>query len=208
MRTLRPGRLVIASHNPGKVVEIDALVSPFGVEAISAGALGLPVPEETETTFEGNARLKALAASAASGLPALADDSGLEVAALGGAPGVYSADWAEASPGGPRDFAAAIARVERAIAASGSPDRAARFVCCLALAWPDGECATFLGAVEGEISFPPRGENGFGYDPIFTPYGFRQTFGEMTPAAKHALSHRADAFARLVAGAFSLPDAR
>lgn len=200
-RRLVPGRLVIASHNAGKVREIGALLQPFGVEAVSAGALGLPEPDETETTFAGNARIKSLAAARASGLPALADDSGLEVAAFDGAPGVYSANWAEA-PGRPRDFSMAMARVERELTARRVSDLSARFVCCLSLAWPDGHTEEFLGTVEGGLSFPPRGERGFGYDPIFTPTGFSETFGEMEPEKKHALSHRADAFRKLVASCF------
>lgn len=200
-RKLTPGRLVIASHNDGKVREIDALLRPFGMEVVSAGALGLPEPEETETTFEGNARIKALAAAHASGSPALADDSGLEVAALGGAPGVYSANWAE-RPGLPRDFGLAMERVAQALEEQGSDDRSARFVCCLSLAWPDGHAEAFLGEVRGFISFPPRGSRGFGYDPIFTPLGGRETFGEMAPDAKHAISHRADAFRKLTTACF------
>ncbi|MBY0423989.1 MAG: RdgB/HAM1 family non-canonical purine NTP pyrophosphatase, partial [Parvularculaceae bacterium] len=193
--------LVIASHNAGKVREIDALLRPFGMEILSAGALGLPEPEETETTFIGNAKLKSLAAARASGLPALADDSGLEVAALGGAPGVYSANWAARDDGG-RDFGLAMERVAQALEESGSEDRSARFVCCLSLSWPDGLTEAFLGEVRGTISFPPRGARGFGYDPIFTPTGGKLTFGEMDPAAKHAISHRADAFRKLTAACF------
>lgn len=195
-RKLAPGRLVVASHNAGKVREINALLKGRGVEAIAAGALGLKEPEETESTFAGNALLKARAAARASGLPALADDSGLDVAALGGAPGVYSARWA----GEARDFRAAMARVEKELA--GAADRSARFVCALALAWPDGAEAVFEGEVRGTLVFPPRGEQGFGYDPIFLPTGERETFGEMAPARKHAMSHRADAFRKLVEACF------
>ncbi|MBI1364499.1 MAG: RdgB/HAM1 family non-canonical purine NTP pyrophosphatase [Alphaproteobacteria bacterium] len=195
-RKLAPGRLVVASHNAGKVREINELLKGRGVEAIAAGALGLKEPEETESTFAGNALLKARAAARASGLPALADDSGLEVAALGGAPGVYSARWA----GEARDFRAAMARVEQELA--GAADRSARFVCALALAWPDGAEAVFEGEVRGALVFPPRGEQGFGYDPIFLPTGERETFGEMAPARKHAMSHRADAFRKLVEACF------
>lgn len=196
-RKLSAGQLVIASHNAGKVIEINDLVAPFGVEAISAGALGLPVPEETENTFEGNAALKALAAARGSGLPALADDSGLEVRALGGRPGVHTADWAETPAG--RDFYLAMGRVERELQDISAKDRAARFVCCLALAWPDGHCETFLGAVDGALTWPPRGTMGFGFDPVFVPVGHEKTFAELDPATKHAISHRADAFRKLVA---------
>lgn len=203
-RRLSPGRLVIASHNEGKVREIESLLAPFGMTVISAGALGLPVPEETETSFAGNARIKSLAAAQGAGSPALADDSGLEVEALGGAPGVYSADWAEA-PGRPRDFGAAMARVARELARVQSDNNRARFVCCLSLAWPDGHTEEFLGEVRGVISFPPRGDRGFGYDPIFTPDGYAQTFGEMDPEQKHRLSHRADAFRKLVTACFDRP---
>ncbi len=190
------GRLVVASHNPGKVEEIAALLAPFGIDAISAGALGLPEPEETEPTFVGNARLKAEAAARASGLAALADDSGLEVAALGGAPGVLSARWAEPTTGAGRDFAAAMRRVWTELA--GAPDRSARFVCVLALARPGEETYIFEGEVRGHIVWPPRGEHGFGYDPIFMAEGYDITFGEMAPEEKHKISHRARAFARFV----------
>lgn len=200
-RRLEPGRLVIASHNDGKVREIDALLAPFGISPVSAGALGLPVPEETETTFTGNAAIKAHAAARAASLPALSDDSGLEVTALGGSPGVYSADWAE-QPGAPRDFALAMRKVEAALKESGSDDLSARFVCCLCLAWPDGHAESFIGTVRGTLTFPPRGRNGFGYDPIFLPAGGTLTFGEMDPAKKHAISHRADAFRQLIAASF------
>lgn len=201
-RRLAPSRLVIASHNAGKVREIATLLAPYGMEVVSAGALGLAEPEETEPTFAGNARIKSLAAMAASGLPALADDSGFEVAALGGAPGVYAANWAEAYPGAKRDFAMAMARVEREVAASGSADRRARFVACLSLAWTDGHTEEFFGYAEGEISFPPRGDRGFGYDPIFVPTGYQETFGEMDPDLKAEMSHRGEAFRKLVASAF------
>lgn len=200
-RRIEPGPLVIASHNAGKVREIGALLAPFGMEVVSAGALGLPEPAETETSFAGNARIKSLSAARASGRPALADDSGMEVEALGGAPGVYTADWAERPEGG-RDFAMAIARVEREVAAAGSKDLRARFVCCLSLAWPDGHTEEFEGVVEGMLTFPPRGLLGFGFDPVFTPLGYAETFGEMDPALKHAISHRAGAFRKLVAACF------
>ncbi|MEZ5896269.1 MAG: RdgB/HAM1 family non-canonical purine NTP pyrophosphatase [Parvularculaceae bacterium] len=196
-RKLTPGKLIIASHNSGKVREINDLLSPFGIEAVSAGALGLSTPEETETTFNGNAAIKAHAAAGASGLPALADDSGLEIAALDGRPGVHAADWAETGAG--RDFGIAMERVRREMAEAASDDRSARFVCCLCLAWPDGHQETFVGAVDGDISFPARGDLGFGYDPIFIPRGGDKTYGETDPAVKHATSHRADAFRKLVA---------
>jgi len=195
-RRIRAGeRLVIASHNPGKVAEIEELLMPFGVIAIGAGALGLPEPEETGATFEANAALKAHAAVAASGLPALADDSGLVVPALDGAPGIYSARWA----GPKKDFRIAMKRVEREL---GDKDRKAHFVAVLALAWPDGEEALFRGEVHGVLTWPPRGERGFGYDPIFIADDYDQTFGEIDPDLKHRISHRARAFAKLVAACF------
>ena len=197
----RPDRLVIASHNAGKVREIAELLAPYGVDVVSAGALGLPEPEETETSFAGNAELKARAAATASGLPALADDSGLCVAGLEGAPGIYSARWA----GPAKDFGVAMERIRREL--DGNPDRRAHFVCALAVAWPDGELLAVEGTVHGSLTFPPRGHRGFGYDPIFVPEGHRQTFGEMDPAAKHAISHRAQAFARLVTDLFEGADA-
>jgi XTP/dITP diphosphohydrolase len=189
------GRLVIATHNPGKVEEIAALLAPFGMETVSAGALGLPEPEETGHSFEANAALKAHAAAAASGLPALADDSGLVVPALGGAPGIYSARWA----GPANDFAAAMARVEREL---GDRGRGASFVAVLALAWPDGHAELFRGEVPGWLVWPPRGDRGFGYDPMFVPDGGTLTFGEIDPAEKHRISHRARAFAKLVEASF------
>lgn len=189
------GRLVVASHNAGKVREIAALLAPLGVEAVSAAALGLPEPEETETSFAGNASLKAEAAARASGLPALADDSGLEVFALDRTPGVYSARWA----GPHKDFRAAMARVWRELAEKDATDLSARFVCALALASPDGETAVFEGEARGQIVWPPRGEKGFGYDPIFAPDGLTRTFGEMTHAEKLPLTHRARAFEKLLA---------
>lgn len=195
-RKFAGGRLVVASHNQGKVREITDLVAPFDIEVVAAAALGLDEPEETGATFVDNAELKARAAATAAGLPALADDSGLAVAALGGAPGIHSARWAGPS----RDFAAAMQRVEQEIA--GQDDRRAHFVCALALCWPDGHCETFEGRVDGTLVWPPRGERGFGYDPVFLPAGGAETFGEMDPDAKHAISHRADAFRRLVAACF------
>ena len=191
-RRLEGGRLTVASHNPGKVAEIADLLGPFGIEAVSAGSLGLPEPEETGATFAANAVLKAVAASAA-GLPALADDSGLAVHALGGAPGIFSARWA----GSARDFGVAMGRVHAEL---GDRPRGAEFVCVLALAWPDGHVETFEGRIAGRLVWPPRGERGFGYDPIFVADGHELTFGEMRPEAKHAVSHRARAFARLADG--------
>lgn len=189
------GRLVVASHNSGKVREIGALLAPLGVEAVSAGALGLAEPEETETTFVGNAVLKARAAAEASGLPALADDSGLEVLALGGDPGVYSARWA----GETRDFSLAMRKVWDALNAAQAIDLSARFVCVLALANPDGEVNAFEGEARGSIVWPPRGDKGFGYDPIFMPEGHERTFGEMNHDEKLPLTHRAKAFEKLLA---------
>jgi XTP/dITP diphosphohydrolase len=190
-----PARLVIASHNSGKVREIAALLAPLQVSVVSAAELGLPEPEETEATFVGNAALKARAAAVASGLPCLADDSGLEVFALDGAPGVVSARWA----GPNKDFGLAMERVHRELEAVRGAERGARFVCVLALADPSGAVQTFEGEVRGEIVWPPRGSHGFGYDPIFVATGRTITFGEMDPAEKHRISHRADAFAKLLA---------
>ena len=191
-RLLRGDRLVVASHNVGKVVEIEALLAPYGVETVGAAALGLPEPEETGATFEENAALKARAAAEATGLLALADDSGVVVLALDGAPGIYSARWA----GPAKDFRAAMARVDREL---GDKDRRAYFVAVLALAGPDGEMGLFRGEAHGGLVFPPRGERGFGYDPIFVPDGYDVTFGEMDPDLKHRISHRARAFEKLVA---------
>jgi XTP/dITP diphosphohydrolase len=188
-------RLIIASHNPGKVEEIAALLAPFAIKTVSAGTLGIPEPEETGDSFEANAALKARAAATASGLPALADDSGLVVPALGGAPGIYSARWA--GPG--KDFRIAMERVHREL---GDRDRDAAFVAVLALAWPDTAAELFRGEVEGSLIWPPRGDRGFGYDPMFVPAGAALTFGEMNPAQKHLISHRARAFAKLVEGSF------
>ncbi len=202
-RKLLPGKLVIASHNEGKVREIRALLAPFGIQPVSAGELGLPEPEETGTTFAENALLKAHASAQGSGLPALADDSGLCVVALGGAPGVYTADWAEKQPfeGGPgRDWYMAMGKVEGKLAELGPDiDRSAYFVCTLALAWPDGHSEVFEGRVNGTLAWPPRGTLGFGYDPVFVPTGKVQSFAELDPTEKYAMSHRADAFAKLVA---------
>ena len=198
VRKLGPGRLIIASHNDGKVREINDLLSPLGNEALSAKKIGLADPEETGTTFAENAILKARAAAEASGLPALADDSGLAVTALAGAPGIFSARWA----GEPRDFGLAMKKVERAVFDTGTEDFSARFVCVLALAWPDGHTETFEGDVKGLLVFPPRGDKGFGYDPIFVPDGYHITFGEMAPEEKHSISHRADAFRKLMKAHF------
>ena len=200
MRRLDGERLVIASHNAGKVREIKALLAPFGVQVASAGEFGVPEPEETGTTFVANAELKAKAVAAATGLPALSDDSGLVVPALDGEPGIHSARW-----GGPqRDFAIAMEKVEAALAARavGPMERKAHFVCALSLCWPDGECVTFEGTVHGMLVWPPRGTRGFGYDPMFVPDGYATTFGEMNPDEKHAISHRANAFAKLIAACF------
>lgn len=204
-RKLTPGKLVLASHNAGKLREIRALVAPYGMEAISAADLGLPEPEETGTTFAENALIKARSA-AASGFAALSDDSGLEVAALGGRPGVYTADWAErqAFEGVPgRDWYMAMGKVEGLLAEQGpNVDRSARFVCTLALVWPDGEELVVEGEALGSLTWPPRGTLGFGYDPVFVPTGSTLTYAEIDPAEKHAVSHRADAFAKLVAAVF------
>ena len=186
-------RLVIASHNQGKVEEISALLAPFAIHAVFAGAIGIAEPEETGDSFETNAALKAKAAAGASGLPAIADDSGLVVLALGGAPGIYSARWA----GPDKDFRIAMQRVHRELA---DRDRSARFVAALALVWPDGDTEIFRGEVAGKLVWPPRGDRGFGYDPIFAPDGGAATFGEIEPAEKHKISHRARAFAKLVEG--------
>ena len=193
--TLAPGaKLVVATHNPGKARELaEILENRF--ELITAGDLGLAEPEETETTFVGNALLKARAAAEASGLPALADDSGLSVSALDGAPGVYSARWA--GPG--KDFGAAMEKVAERLEEAESDDRSAWFTCALALAWPDGPAVVVEGRIDGMLSFPARGDHGFGYDPIFLPQGHALTFGEMEPTAKDAMSHRARAFAKLKA---------
>ena len=201
IRKLAPGKLVIASHNSGKVRELTALLAPYGVEPVSAADLDLPEPVETGTTFFANAELKARSAADLSGLPALADDSGLCVDALNGDPGVYTADWAETPTG--RDWQHAMRKVEDALAAKG-PDasRDAHFVCVLALAWPDGHVEWFEGRAEGRLTWPPRGTVGFGYDPVFVPHGRVQTYAELDPAEKHAISHRADAFRQLVATVF------
>lgn len=198
MRSLRGQTLVIASHNAGKIREIRDLLAPFGITVTSVKALGLPEPAETETTFAGNARIKAQAAARASGHPALADDSGIIVDGLDGAPGVYTADWAETPSG--RDFRMAMEKTWHLLEERRAPEpRTARFFCALCLAWPDGRDQIFEGSVEGRIVWPMRGDRGFGYDPIFLPEGETETFGEMEPERKHAISHRARAFAKLVA---------
>ena len=201
MHKLLPGKLVIASHNEGKVREIRALLEPYGVEPVSAKSLDLPVPEETGTTFAANALLKAVSACDLSGLPTLADDSGLCVEALNGEPGVYTADWAETGRG--RDWMLAMRKVEDRLQALGpNASRSAHFVCTLALVWPDNSDALFEGRVDGSLVWPPRGTRGFGYDPVFVAEGQNETFGEIDPDAKHAISHRADAFAKLVRAVF------
>ncbi len=202
-RKIREGRLVVASHNQGKVREIMALLKPFGLEVVSAADLDLPEPEETGSTFVANAELKALAATTASNLPALADDSGLEVAALNGDPGIYSARWA----GPDKDFPAAMERIETLLqdtGPAGAPvDRTANFTCVLSLAWPDGHVESFEGKVFGQFVWPPRGIRGFGYDPVFVADGLEETFGEMDPDEKHAISHRAVAFKQLIEACFA-----
>jgi XTP/dITP diphosphohydrolase len=201
-RLTRGERVVLASHNQGKVREVGALLAPHGIEVVSAGELGLPEPEETETSFLGNARIKALAAARAAGMPAIADDSGFSVAALDGDPGVRTADWAM-QPDGTRDYAKAMAEVARRAGphadrtASCEGARHAWFTCALVLAWPDGHTEGFEGKVHGSWVHPPRGTSGFGYDPMFIPEGHAETFGEMDPALKHRISHRAAAFAQL-----------
>lgn len=197
-------RLVLGSHNKGKLLEIAALVGPLGIETVPASAFGLSEPAETQDSFAGNALLKARFAAAGSGVVALSDDSGLCVDALGGAPGVYTADWAETPAG--RDWMLAMQKVEDRLRALG-PDvsRRAEFACTLAIVWPDGREATFEGRVPGTLVWPPRGALGFGYDPVFVPEGHAQTFGEMDPSQKHAISHRAQAFAKLKAALGAAP---
>lgn len=201
MRSFTGDRLVLASHNSGKLREISALLEPLGIEVSSASQYGLVEPEETETTFAGNARIKAHFAARGANLPALSDDSGIEVEALGNAPGVYTADWAETPKG--RDFPMAMKKVWDLLDEQSAPEpRVARFVCTLCLAWPDGEDAIFRGEISGRLVWPMRGEQGFGFDPIFLPDGETETFGEMDPTKKHAISHRARAFSLLMAGPF------
>ena len=207
MGRLGQGKLVIATHNAGKLREISALLAPYGLECVSAGDLGLPEPAETGTTFVENALIKAQAAAQASHLPCLADDSGLSVAALGGRPGVYTADWAErqwfeGEPG--RDWYLAMGKVEGLLQGQGSEtNRACWFSCVLAIAWPDGESIVYEGRVDGTFTWPPRGNRGFGYDPVFMPDGSTETFGQIDPDEKHRISHRADAFAKLVKDQFA-----
>ena len=194
LKLARGSQLVVASHNPGKVREIKALLGPHGIEPLGAADLGLPEPEETGTTFIANAELKARAAADASGHPALADDSGLWVNALGGDPGILSARWA----GPKKDFRLAMARIEKELREKGATNLTAKFVCALSLAMPHGEMVSFEGEVHGALVFPPRGDHGFGYDPIFIAQGESETFGEMEPHKKHAMSHRARAFEKLL----------
>jgi len=202
MRKFCGERLVIASHNKGKLVEITELLRPFGTTIISAGELGLREPDETEDTFAGNARIKAHFSAQASGFPALSDDSGITVDALGGAPGVYTADWAETPTG--RDFPMAMKKVWDLLEDKKAPEpRTAAFNCTLCMAWPDGHDEIFEGRVSGRLVWPMRGNTGFGFDPIFLPAGEEMTFGEMDPKRKKAISHRADAFAKLVDGCFA-----
>ncbi|KCV82527.1 dITP/XTP pyrophosphatase [Actibacterium atlanticum] len=197
MRTFTDEKLLIATHNKGKLAEIEALLAPFGISVTSAGEMGLPEPEETEDTFIGNARIKAHAACKATGLPALADDSGIEIDGLGGAPGVYTADWAETGNG--RDFVMAMTRSWEELEAAKAPfPRTARFCCTFVLAWPDGHDEVFEGFAPGHIVWPMRGLEGHGYDPIFQPEGYDITFGEMDAGLKNNISHRADAFRKLV----------
>lgn len=198
-RRFESSSLVIATHNAGKVKEIAELLGDRVETITAAGALGLPEPDETGATFAENAKIKALAAALASGQPALADDSGLSVAALEGAPGIYSARWA----GENKDFEAAMRKVEAAL--GNAEDRSAAFICALCLAWPDGHTEVFEGMVEGRLEFPPRGTRGFGYDPIFVPRGYPVTFAEMSPPEKQGISHRARAFQLLIKGCFNAP---
>ncbi|MGO4914603.1 RdgB/HAM1 family non-canonical purine NTP pyrophosphatase [Pseudogemmobacter sp. W21_MBD1_M6] len=201
MRKLDGDTLLVATHNKGKLDEIADLLSPFGITVVSAADFDLPEPEETETTFVGNARIKAHFAAKATGLPALADDSGIEVDALNKAPGVYTADWAE-TPNG-RDFVMAMTKVNDLLNAKSAPEpRTARFCCTLVLAWPDGHDEVFAGKMEGKVVWPMNGTLGHGYDPMFQPDGYDVTFGEMDRWEKNKISHRADAFAKLVAGCF------
>ena len=200
-RRFQGDRLLVATHNTGKLEEIAALLQPFGVAVVGAAEMNLPEPAETGTTFVENARIKAHAAAKATGLPALSDDSGIEIDALGGAPGVYTADWAE-TPNG-RDFAMAMTKTVEKLTASGHPRPwTARFCCTLVLAWPDGHDEVFPGTIEGEITWPMRGTQGHGYDPIFQPNGHSISFGEMDRWQKNRISHRADAFEKFVTGCF------
>lgn len=201
MRRFDGDTLLVATHNKGKLEEIANLLAPFGVSVVGAAEKGLEEPEETEATFAGNARIKAHAAARATGLPALSDDSGIVIDALDGQPGVYTADWAETETG--RDFVMAMTKAHDKLLACGAPEPwTARFCCTLVLAWPDGHDEVFPGTVEGRIVWPMRGDNGHGYDPIFQPNGYDITFGEMDRWQKNRISHRADAFAKLVNGCF------
>lgn len=200
-RRFEGDRLLVATHNRGKLEEISDLLKPYGVDVVGAADMGLPEPEETGTRFVENARIKAHAAAKATGLPALSDDSGIEIDALDGAPGVYTADWAETETG--RDFVMAMERTHRELVATGRPQPwTARFCCTLVLAWPDGHDDVFPGVMEGQVVWPMRGEQGHGYDPIFQPAGYDVTFGEMDRWEKNKISHRADAFAKFVTGCF------
>lgn len=193
--------LLVATHNKGKLEEMAHLLEPFGVKVVGAADMNLPEPEETETTFVGNARIKAHAAAQATGLPALSDDSGIEIDALDGAPGVYTADWAETETG--RDFVMAMTKTHEKLEAVNAPHpRSARFCCTLVLAWPDGHDEVFAGVMPGHLVWPMRGDQGHGYDPIFQPEGYDITFGEMDRWEKNKISHRADAFRKFVAGCF------
>ncbi len=202
MRKFQGDTLLVATHNAGKLEEIAALLKPFGVQIVGAAEKGLSEPDETETTFVGNARIKAHAAARATGLPALSDDSGIEIDALGNAPGVFTADWAETETG--RDFVMAMTNTHKKLMATGAePPWKARFCCTLVLAWPDGHDEVYPGNVAGQIIWPMRGSQGHGYDPIFMPDGYDITFGEMDRWEKNRISHRADAFAKLVSGSFA-----
>ncbi|SDE39491.1 XTP/dITP diphosphohydrolase [Salipiger thiooxidans] len=201
-RKFEGDRLLVATHNQGKLDEITDLLKPFGVSVVGNAELGLPEPDETGTTFVENARIKAHAAAQATGLPALSDDSGIEIDALGGAPGVYTADWAETGNG--RDFVMAMTRAHDELLASGAAQPwTARFCCTLVLAWPDGHDEVFPGVMEGQVVWPMRGDQGHGYDPVFQPQGYDITFGEMDRWEKNRISHRADAFAKFVKGCFA-----
>lgn len=201
MRKFQGDTLLVATHNAGKLEEIAALLEPYGVRVVGAAEKGLIEPEETETTFAGNARIKAHAAAKATGLPALSDDSGIEIDALDGQPGVHTADWAETGSG--RDFIMAMTRAHDMLVARGAPEPwTARFCCTLVLAWPDGHDEVFPGTVEGRVVWPMRGDQGHGYDPIFQPDGYDLTFAEMDRWEKNRMSHRADAFAKFVKGCF------
>ncbi len=200
MRQFQGKKLLVASHNEGKIREIRELLTPFSIEVVSAKDLNLPEPEETGTTFEENSLLKARACMEASGLPSLSDDSGLVVTALGGDPGVYSARWAEGKEGETRDFYRAMARVESEL--QGNQDRSAYFVCVLTLIWPDSQALSFEGRVYGHLTFPPRGNKGMGYDPIFIPNGYQMTFGEMEVSLKNRISHRSVALRKLIESCF------